>query len=274
METYFFVPASRPEFLEKIKDLSADYFVLDLEDSVSKEERKEAIDNIIEVPNKENLIIRIFWDTASKYRPEKLVKLFKKNGFQSFLIPKITDGSQLELLIDNVNGVDDIELNILVENPTCLASLYKILSTYKIERTFFGSYDYCSALAIKHTYENYEWPKSYMLHISNGFNTKAIDVAHLNLSEEKSFVKDSRRAFQIGFDGKVIIHPKQLDILNSSTLYEKEDLKVALHLKKIIEQKGNVPAIISYEGSYYETTHLGYFDKILKLAGHEKINNG
>jgi citrate lyase beta subunit len=58
IHSYFFIPGNHPKLLEKISTIQSDYVIIDLEDSIEKNEIEDVLCIIKNIPNKTNLFVR------------------------------------------------------------------------------------------------------------------------------------------------------------------------------------------------------------------------
>jgi hypothetical protein len=143
-----------------------------------------------------------------------------------------------------------------VEGPSGLFELNKAMSmdVINIVGVGFGSHDYCNHMNIKHCKENFSFARQYVLNMAKAFNIEAIDIVCLNLEDVSVFIEECIDGFNLGFDGKFLIHPKQLDEISDIKFFSNEDIALANKIKNI---KSSVFLIISdgelQEGSTWES---------------------
>ena len=59
LDSYFFIPGDKPKFLKKAGELKADFFVIDLEESVSNINKLQALNNLNKLNVNQNTFVRI-----------------------------------------------------------------------------------------------------------------------------------------------------------------------------------------------------------------------
>jgi len=264
IDSYFFIPGDKPKYLNKIKDFNADFFVIDLEDSVSNNNKEIAMNNILDFEFSEQTFLRIpLYDNS--YTENQIYRLIKKfNG--NIVLPKFKSSNDLERLVI-LGGEIKLKIIILIENPLGLINLNETLSQYNesIYGIGFGSHDFCAEMGFSHTYENLDHYKRQLILLSKAYDKKYIDGVDLNIRDLTVFEKECITAFEIGADGKFIIHPSQLLKMQTiSYMSENEINKVKEVYEKMISVNLDDIDIIEVNGVVYEKPHLKRIERLIK----------
>lgn len=267
LDSYFFIPADKERFIAKMDTLKSDFFVIDLEDSVSINNKQMAYDNAIKLTHEDNFFFRapIFNNIYSEGQLKELISHY--NG--QIVIPKIKSPSDFEKVLSIV-GNGSLKSIILVENPTSFVFIKDILLMYNkyIYGVGFGSHDFCSIMGMKHELKNLIHYKKELLLVAKAFDKIYIDTVDTNLNDLNAFKEECIFAFENGAEGKVIIHPDQLKEMKSikylSNLEIEKIYKVYNEIKNL---NLNAIDIIKLDGEIYEMPHI---IRIKKL--YEKLN--
>ncbi|MDA3890959.1 MAG: aldolase/citrate lyase family protein [Salinivirgaceae bacterium] len=263
LKTYFFVPSNNTKFLKNVPLIGADYFIYDLEDSVSKNEMSAAIGNLRSITITENSYVRPKLynedDTINSDLFSQLIKI----GFKNYLIPKVSNLSQIEALKGIFKITSDNFKNfkfiLLVEHPAGLINLTDIIRSNLLNITSvgLGNYDYCSVMGMRHTLENLTYARNVILNIAKAHELEAIDIVSLNLASNKEFQEESLNGFSLGFDGKFVIHPLQIALLKEIQFYSDEEIKEAkLVYSQILDIDNELIPLIKVNGKVYEKPHI------------------
>lgn len=256
LDSYFFIPADKQKYLDKIESLNSDYIIIDLEDAVALKSKNEAFDLTLTVIPKKNHFVRIpFFDNCySEKQLNKLIHHFEGR----IIVPKLTDKEQL-IQIKNLAPNVNLAMILLVENPRCYINLRDILNAFseQTKAIGFGSHDFCSITGIKHTSENLENYKRELILYTKAFNVDYIDGVDLNLTDINHFREQCVFAFEIGSNGKFLIHPSQLDELSKVRYFSKQDVE---QFKTVYEKVKDIPDdsvnIYNINGIVYEKPHI------------------
>ena len=87
------------------------------------------------------------------------------------------------------------------------------------------------------------------------------DIACMEVKDVEIFRKEVEESISMGFDGKFIIHPRQLDILNAYPFYSKGDFEEAEQVLDEYERLGN-PSVFVFNGRAIEPPHIENYSKI------------
>lgn len=261
IESYFFIPGSHPKLAKKIRTIAADKFIIDLEDAFDKQKQDLFFDDINQIGNHSNLWIRPSITVEAEKSIHSLRKLVDQ-GYYKLVLPKIQTPKQVKE-IENVLG-SNLEIIILVENAICLNNLDRIIESSKsnLVGLGFGSQDYCSYSRMKHSHEVLVTPRFIIANTAKAYGIKCIDIACMDITGDNLFKNELRHAFDFGFDGKFIIHPKQLEILKSFSFYSFEEIKEAESILKEYE-KQNKPPVFLYDNKVIEPPHIRQINKII-----------
>jgi citrate lyase beta subunit len=272
LDSYFFIPGDKSEYLSKSDKIKADYIIIDLEDAVSVNNKQLAIELVLALTVTKNMFLRIpFFDNC--YSNEQVKKLIIKFEGQ-IVLPKINDIEDVKKVVLLSDGID-LKMIVLVENPTSLISIEKILKTFsnQIHAIGFGSHDFCSITGIKHTMEHLAHYKRQLVLYAKAFNVAFLDGVDLDLKNFDQFKKESLFAFEIGADGKFIIHPKQLEELQKVDFMSEEDVnQLKLVYSKIKDIPENEIDVFTVDGKVYEKPHVKRIKYLMEKI-EKKYNN-
>lgn len=269
LKTYFYIPATRKKFIDKIPALNADEFVFDLEDAIAENEIESAFTNLEEVENRNQYIVRPRLFTSSGNLKNKNLERLIDLGFRRFFIPKADTPQTLNDLLNVFNYYDikNLEWYYLVESPRALMYVKDVALSgkYPLKGLCLGAQDYAANLGMAYSPENINWARNYVLNVAKACQIEAIDMASMVLKDRQLFEQECLKGFRMGYDAKLIVHPAQLDVLQQVEYYTDEEIKHA----KEISQKVNLNelkdfSVITIDGLIYEKPHITRIKKILE----------
>lgn len=269
LSTFFFIPAHKKDFLEKIDAIHADCFILDIEESVSKNNKGLALDNLRSIEIQDNYWVRPDLNYTSKGIDISCISACLKLGYNKFVLPKISSLKELNIISENrdIASRRDLEFILLVENPLCLVQLQEILSmsSIKITGLALGSHDYTLSTGMEHKLENLMFARQQILNFAKAYKLLAIDIVSMNISNEGAFVEECKNGFSLGYDAKFLIHPTQLDWLNKIAFFSDEEITIAQEVYNKIESFDSLEfAVVEHKGCVYEKPHLNRIKKIIE----------
>jgi len=194
-------------------------------------------------------------------------------GFTNFILPKLSSAHELERIknvldLHSASTKSETSFILLVENPLCLLNLADIiqLKIINIIGIALGSHDYSDAIGMRHTWDNLQYPRFIVLNTAKAFGVKAIDSASMNVNDSR-FDEECYNAYHMGYDGKFLVHPNQLQTLNEVEYYSKDEIADAqLVYKKLMNQDRNNFSLIKINNIIYEKAHIQRIINIVKWA--------
>lgn len=226
LRSLLFVPGNNSRFLEKAKSLQADIVCFDLEDSVPLEEKKSAR-NLIKnaLKNRSEYHSEIYVRTNSPVSgiiPDDLLEIVQK-GVDGIVIPKVNTASEIKKIEKIMAGLErkrklkPIELMASIESTQGVVNAYFIASCSKrISALVFGVFDLLNDLGVEYAKnpEGATYSRAKIPIDARAAGKYAIDAIWQDLDDVPGLKQDSLSAKNLGYAGKSIIHPNQVDIVH------------------------------------------------------------
>lgn len=259
MKSVFFVPANNKKYLDNIKNLNADIIVIDLEDSILKNEYEKSIKNIKNLfkEKKVNKDIYIRVDIKDYVRQLEDTRNLYITGY---MIPKVENA----LVAQYINKINfSFKLILLIESIRGLMNIENIINTSKnVLGIGLGGEDYCLDFECERNPKSLYYPRIKILNYSKIYNILSFDTIYPFYDNKEGFQKELEDNISMGFEGKMLIHPDQLEIFNILKNKKLEEMKKIIELFKENTQKGK--SILKYNGRIYERTHIKKYKEIVK----------
>jgi len=224
LKSYFFLPASRLHKLTDIKKANVDEVIIDFEDAILSSEIDKYFNKLESIENITSYWFRIPLRTQFKEEISiDYINKFKSIGVKYMVLPKIKAGSEL---INIIKQFKDLKFILLIEHPRLLLEIQNILmyNKYVLKSVLgigIGSHDLMTFLKAKHNLEQLNYPRKQLLYIAKAYGLVSIDIASMNVYDEKAFVEEVKYGLDNGFDGKFLIHPTQLKWFQNQLLSDK-----------------------------------------------------
>lgn len=234
LDTYFFIPANKPKFIDGIKTLNTDFFIFDLEDTVPELDLDESIQNILPYINKNNIYVRPSLFNGEQLKFQLLDKLYKA-GFRHFVLPKLKNLEHTQLILERIpQSINNI---LLVEHPNLILDLKEILQKYKnyFKGLGFGSQDYSMFTGLKQDLNQMNLVRFQLNQFAISFNLSLIDTASMNINNMKLFESECVNAFSLGCDAKFLIHPKQLEVARNAKYFSDEEIEWGIKAYNVVK---------------------------------------
>ncbi|MFI7101365.1 HpcH/HpaI aldolase/citrate lyase family protein [Streptomyces sp. NPDC050161] len=242
------VPGSNPRFLEKAQGLPADQVFLDLEDACAPLAKEGARHTIVDALNKgdwtgKTRVVRVNdWTTQWTYRDVVTVVEGAGHHLDCLMLPKVQDAHQviaLDLLLTQIEktmGLDvgRIGIEAQIENAKGLVNIDAIAgASPRLETLIFGPADFMASINMK-TLVVGEQPPGYgadayhyilmrILMAARTHGLQAIDGPYLQIKNVDGYREVAGRAAALGFDGKWVLHPGQVEAANEAFSPSQDD---------------------------------------------------
>ncbi|MBS9721614.1 CoA ester lyase [Tianweitania sp. BSSL-BM11] len=268
-----YVPAANEKALAKIPDLPADAIILDLEDAVAPDQKAAARNSLVRFfekrPNK-RLIIRI----NAMSTPWGVDDLAAARACKpdAILLPKVDsprDILETDDALDEGDAPKRIRLWAMIETPKAMMNIGAIAGlgrdrAARLACLVAGTNDLAKDTGIRMTPDRrYLMPAlSQMVMAARAGNLTVLDGVSNNFRDLDAFAVECREASNMGFDGKTLIHPAQIDPANSAFAPSDEDVAQA---QAIVDAFAADPTqgVIQINGRMIERLHLAQAEALL-----------
>ena len=234
------VPGSNPRFLEKAKGLQADQVFLDIEDAVAPLAKPDARKNIVAALNEggwgEKIRVVRVNDWTTRWTYQDVIEVVEGAGanLDAIMLPKVQTPEQvvaLDLLLTQIETEHGLEVGRIgieaqIENALGLTNVNGIAAASpRVETIIFGPADFMASINMKSLVVG-EQPPGYdvgdayhhilmsILMAARAYDKQAIDGPYLQIRDSDGFNRVASRSAALGFDGKWVLHPDQVDIAN------------------------------------------------------------
>ncbi|NKY55465.1 HpcH/HpaI aldolase/citrate lyase family protein [Nocardia flavorosea] len=234
------VPGSNPKMIAKAKGLPVDEVFLDLEDAVAPGAKAAARANIVAALNdsgwgEQLRVVRVNdWTTQWTYADVISVVDGAGTALDAILLPKVTDAGQVRALdlllsqLERANGIRPGRIGIepQIENALGLRNIDEIATASpRVQTLVFGPADFMASinmrtLVVGEQPEGYDTGDAYhhilmtILLTARAHGLQAIDGPYLQIRDIDGFRRAAGRTAALGFDGKWVLHPSQVDAAN------------------------------------------------------------
>jgi len=223
-----FVPGADLRKMEKAAGAGADTLLFDLEDSVAPEQKEAARANVAAFLTSSEgadseLAVRVNAPQSPGFRAD--VEAVVEAGARTLLIPKC-DGAatvgeiaaQLEA-IESARGAEhrDVRLLALLESPAGVANALAIGAAARVDALCFGHADFSLEMGLARA--DASDGVAYHARCAVAIAAKAcgvapIDTVYLDVRDDTGFRADAELSLRLGFEGKLCIHPRQVELLH------------------------------------------------------------
>lgn len=267
-----FTPADRPEMMRSAADSNADALIFDLEDAVAPDAKPAARNTIREVVSDPDFV-----------PPGELFVRINPidRGAGADLDGLASVGDQIDgIMLPKVSSADDVETvgRMLAEHDmsvrviTLIESAAGVLEAAEIARAkptiavAFGAEDLSADIGATRTDEGLEvlHAREAVVLAAAAASVVAIDTVYTDFEDDDGLETDTRFAAQLGFDGKLAIHPAQVEPINRAFSPDPADVEWA---RRVVEANESTDAaVFRVDGEMIDAPLLAQAERILSRA--------
>lgn len=205
-----FVPGNRPERFEKAAISGADAIIIDLEDAVpasAKAEARAALrTDFTDLP----ILVRINGEGTPWHADD--IAAVSQLALAAVIVPKAELGGTFA----GFAAESHVAVLPLVETARGLSQARQLAALPGVARLVFGSVDFCADLGCAHTRQALLAARSELVLASRLGNLQSpIDGVTVSIDDAEMAASDARHAVELGFGGKLAIHPRQIEPIRS-----------------------------------------------------------
>ena len=263
-----YMPGSNERALEKAKSLSADLFIFDMEDAVSPDNKERARD----------LIFNVLSNEKAGYRGKKILtrinsmdtvwanmdlECLQNSGTDGILFPKVSDVSDMFLIqkrLRELNFKKAPEIWIMAETPKCVLNLGKILEEFSnIGGIVVGTNDLAKELVLpKQTSRaGLLYALGSIILTAKAYNVITLDGVFNSISDQEGLLAEASEGKNMGYDGKTLIHPNQIEATNKVFSPSAKEIELANKIIEAYEKaKEEKSGVTTVDGVLVEELHV------------------
>jgi citrate lyase subunit beta/citryl-CoA lyase len=234
-----FVPATRPERILKAAQSGADAVIIDFEDAVPASEKESARQGLAEwlgdipVP----VIIRINAIDTKWF--EQDVRFARMAHVSGVMLPKTEQAADLGQI------GDDLDVVGLVESAKGIVNLPDICKASNLCQLAFGSIDYAFDVGCVEARDALLLARLSLVTQSRAYNLPPpVDGVTVSVNDHDLIRSDADYAVKLGFGGKLVIHPNQIDIVNAAMRPSYEEIAWAQTICAADKASGGAAVLI------------------------------
>ncbi|MBO1012438.1 CoA ester lyase [Achromobacter sp. SD115] len=270
-----YMPGANPRALARARDLDADAVILDLEDAVAiaaKEEARGLVEQALRQRGfgRRSVVVRVNGlDTPWGRADVRAVAPLRPDAL---LLPKVERPEQLAEVSELAGrcGAADLPLWAMVETPRAIVNLAAIAGAgLPLRALVAGTSDLVKDLHARHTPARTEVLAALSLTVlaARAHGLLALDGVHLALDDAAGLQAACEQGRDLGFDGKTLIHPRQIEAANAvfgMSAAEIERAQAVIAAWREAQARGSGVAVL--DGRLVEALHVGEAQRVLALA--------
>jgi citrate lyase subunit beta / citryl-CoA lyase len=275
-----YMPGSNARAIEKARTLAADAVILDLEDSVAPDAKAAARRQVIDAVSAggfgaREVIVRIngldtqWWlddlNAVGKAKPDAV------------LVPKVSSPNHLEDVAErlvDISADQKIRVWAMMETPLAMLNARDIAAAASDVETRLAAFVMGTNDLAKETRAKITPGRAAMLPwlmncvaAARAFGLDILDGVYNDLADAEGFSRECAQARDMGFDGKTLIHPNQINPCNAAFSPSAEDVAHAKNIIAAFELPENRDkGVVQLDGRMVERLHADMARRTVAIA--------
>ena len=279
--TMLYIPGNNPAMLQQGGIYGADSLLLDLEDAVALNQKDSA-----------RILVRNMLKSIDFYGTEVCVRVnhldtpFGLEDLEEIVplqpdairYPKTETVEELEKLIQIIEAIEDkhnlphnkMTIHAMIETALGVQNVFRIAKYSKrVDAITIGGQDLTADMNIKSTKDGsgIDLARKMIVMAAKANKIDAIDTVFVDVNDEEGLRKDTEYAKQIGFTGKAVINPRQIDIIHDVYMPTEEEIRKAYRImKEFNKNKKAGIGVFAIDGKMIDAPVMARAAHILELA--------
>ncbi len=271
-----YMPASNTRALEKARTLAADGVIFDLEDAVAPDAKAEARKGAVAAAQsksygKREILIRANGLDTGWVKDD--LAAIAASGADGVVVPKINSAADVRFIDKAVSAAGapaTFAIWAMMETPRAILAAADIAqASPRLAGFLIGTADLAKDLHCAHPADRA--PMLYAIQhcilVARAYDLFILDGIHLDLDDEAGFTAACQQGRALGFDGKTLIHPRQIAGANAAFAPSAAEVTraqriVAAHKEAAAHGKG----VTLLDGRLVEVLHVREAERLLAHA--------
>jgi citrate lyase subunit beta/citryl-CoA lyase len=255
-----FVPGNRLELLAKVGRWNPDVVAVDLEDAIPPGEKETARDGVGETDLSAlqcPVLVRVNPDGTPWHDADVDAAVASKAA--GIVLPKAEAPERVAALAGRLGGTRTVALLLGIETARGIAAAPELLDA-GVAGAYFGAEDYIADVGGRRTAAGLEvlHARSAVVLAARLAGVPAVDQAVVALDDDDAFRADAEAGRDLGYSGKICIHPRQVALAHAVFTPDEAEIAAA---RKIVEAARNGVGIV--DGMMVDAAHLRAAQQVL-----------
>ena len=247
--TMMFIPGNNPGMMQDAFIYAPDAIMLDLEDSVTMAEKDAArllVYNALKTIDYGNIEMVVRINPLNTPYDKKDIEAVVKAGVHVVRMPKTETADEVREVEREIERVEQeigclgrTQIMAAIESALGIVNAYEIaVASKRMMGIALGAEDYCANLKTQRTPggDELRLARETIVVAARAAGIDALDTVYSNLDDMETFRKEVEFIKTLGFDGKSIINPRQIDIVNEVFAPKEKDINKALTILAAIKE--------------------------------------
>ncbi len=265
-----YIPGSKERALEKARDLPTDAIIFDLEDAVAPDTKAEARATLVAALReggygKRAKLVRINALTTEWGLED--ARSLRDAGADAILLPKVNAPSDIDNLADVIGT--DLPIWTMMETPISVFNAREIASHAQVAGLVAGTNDLTKDLGCRVRTDRLPLMTALQMIVmaARAARIVAVDGVYNRFRDGDGLKVECEQGRDLGFDGKTLIHPAQIEIANTAFAPTNSEIDLAERLIAAYEEsRASGQGIAVVDGQIVENLHVFAAQRVLAKA--------
>jgi citrate lyase subunit beta/citryl-CoA lyase len=270
------MPGANTRALEKARSLPADALIFDLEDAVAPDAKEAARTNVVlaaqsKAYGKREIAIRCN-GLATEWGPAD-IEAIATSGADAILVPKVESAAEVThvvSLLDTAGAPPTLAVWAMIETPKAILRAEEIAGSHpRLALFVMGTNDLVKDMRARHTPMRLPMVTALGLGMlaARAYGLTILDGVYNDIRDVEGFRAVCQQGLEMGFDGKTLIHPSQVEPCNEVFAPSTAELEMAGKIVaafKAAQAEGK--GVVTVDGRMIENLHVEQAERALALA--------
>ena len=256
-----YIPGSKERALDKARSLQTDAIIFDLEDAVAPEAKAEARETLKDALQQDGYgkrakIVRI--NALTSQWGFEDVRVLRDAGADIFLLPKVNTPTDVDALADLLDP--GMPIWVMMETPTCVFNAPEIAAHHRVAGLVTGTNDLTKDLGCRYRPDRLPLMTALQRIVMAARATRgvvAIDGVYNRFRDGDGLRAECEQGRDLGFDGKTLIHPMQIDVTNTAFAPSASEVDLARRqIAAFEESHASGQGVAVVDGQIVENLHV------------------
>ena len=271
-----YMPGANTRALEKARTLPADALIFDLEDAVAPDAKEAARANVVAAAQsgaygKREIAIRCnglgtAWGAAD-------IAAIARSGADAVLVPKVESAAEVASvvgLLDAAGAPESMAVWAMMETPKGILRAEEVAGSHpRLTLFVMGTNDLVKDMRARHTPMRLPMITALGLGMlaARAHGLTILDGVYNDIQDAEGFRAVCQQGLEMGFDGKTLIHPSQVEPCNEVFAPSAAELEMAgkiVSAFKAAQAEGK--GVVTVDGRMIENLHVEQAERALALA--------
>ena len=265
-----YIPGSKERALDKARDLPTDAIIFDLEDAVAPDAKAGARATLVAALReggygKRIKIVRINALTTAWGLED--ARALREAGADAMLLPKVNAASDVDNLVDVIGS--GLPIWTMMETPVSVFNAREIAAHAQVAGLVAGTNDLTKDLGCRVRTDRLPLMAALQMIVmaARAARIVAIDGVYNRFRDGDGLKTECEQGRDLGFDGKTLIHPSQIEIANTAFAPTNSEIDLAERLIAAYEEsRASGQGIAVVDGQIVENLHIVAAQRILDRA--------